>query len=192
MSLSRRLTTSFLCFGIAVAACGDSSSSGGPSGGAGGSGEGGDGASSTGANGSGGDSSTGASSSTGGAGDGSAAQYCVDKINAYRATLGLPPYGRWQSAEACTDQEAASDGASNTPHGAFGSCDELAQNECPGWTGSYSEIMDGCLQLMWDEGPGDFDGHGHYINMSSTEYTEVACGFATLPDGSVWATQNFH
>jgi hypothetical protein len=45
---------------------------------------------------------------------------------------------------------------------------------------------------MWAEGPGPFDqGHGHYDNMSSTQYTAVACGFYTQPDGSVWATQDF-
>lgn len=46
--------------------------------------------------------------------------------------------------------------------------------------------------MMWDEGPGDFyGGHGHYINMSSTQYSRVACGFHVLADGSVWATQDF-
>jgi hypothetical protein len=45
---------------------------------------------------------------------------------------------------------------------------------------------------MWNEGPGeDFSKHGHYINMSSTKYTKVACGFWTTPKGSVWAVQNF-
>ncbi|MFO0661228.1 MAG: hypothetical protein U0165_15555 [Polyangiaceae bacterium] len=52
--------------------------------------------------------------------------------------------------------------------------------------------MDGCLQMMWDEGPGsDFSQHGHYINMSSTSYTMAACGFYTGSDGSTWAVQNF-
>jgi hypothetical protein len=42
-----------------------------------------------------------------------------------------------------------------------------------------------CLQQMWHEGPGPFNqGHGHYDNMSSTQYTMVACGFYTLSDGS--------
>jgi hypothetical protein len=49
-----------------------------------------------------------------------------------------------------------------------------------------------CMQMMWNEGPGDFNaGHGHYINMSSTMYTKVACGFHLLPDGNVWAVQDF-
>lgn len=45
---------------------------------------------------------------------------------------------------------------------------------------------------MWNEGPGsDFQTHGHYINMASTQYTKVACGFAVMPNGSVWAVQDF-
>jgi len=32
---------------------------------------------------------------------------------------------------------------------------------------------------------------GHYINMSNPDYTEVACGFYTTPDGYVWAVQDF-
>jgi hypothetical protein len=44
---------------------------------------------------------------------------------------------------------------------------------------------------MWAEGPGPFAQHGHYDNMSSTSYTQAACGFTTPSDGSVWATQNF-
>jgi hypothetical protein len=45
---------------------------------------------------------------------------------------------------------------------------------------------------MWAEGPGaDFQTHGHYINMSSTKYTKVACGFYETPTGSVWAVQDF-
>jgi hypothetical protein len=41
------------------------------------------------------------------------------------------------------------------------------------------------------EGPGsDFSTHGHYINMTSTSYTMVACGFYA-GGGGVWATQDF-
>jgi len=59
-----------------------------------------------------------------------------------------------------------------------------------------SSITDGtgsCLQQMWNEGPGaDFQAHGHYINMSSTKYTKVACGFYKTSNGSIWAVQDFH
>ena len=125
--------------------------------------------------------------------DDAAAQLCVDTINMYRATLGLAPYARWAvEQEACVSREALSDSQSNTPHGAFGMCTENAQNECPGWGGSLATIVSGCLKQMWAEGPGaDFNAHGHYINMSSTKYTRVACGFSTAANGKTWAAQDF-
>jgi hypothetical protein len=125
-------------------------------------------------------------------GDDSAEQACVDAINNYRATLSLPPYTRWNAEESCADSQAQSDSQSGTAHGAFGKCTENAQNECPGWPGPPSSMIGNCLSMMWAEGPGaDFSTHGHYINMSSTSYTQVACGFYTLSDGSVWAVQDF-
>lgn len=123
--------------------------------------------------------------------DEAATQLCVDTINTYRATLGLPALARWTDAEVCSDAAAMSDGASGIPHGAFGTCGENAQNECPGWPGPPEAMITGCLELMWNEGPGeDFNMHGHYINMSSPNYTKVACGFADGMNG-VWAVQNF-
>ena len=123
--------------------------------------------------------------------DGSVEQLCVDTINMYRATLGLPPYARWTDAESCSDDEAMSDLQSQTPHGAFGMCGEWAQNECPGWPGPPDQSLPDCLAQMWAEGPGqDFNLHGHYINMSSEMYTRVACGFAEV-NGEFWMVQNF-
>lgn len=124
--------------------------------------------------------------------DGTAEQLCVDSINAYRKTLSLTPFTRWNAEETCGDGQAKSDSASNSAHGAFGMCTENAQNECPGWPGPPSDMIPKCLMQMWGEGPGsDFATHGHYLNMSSTKYTMVACGFYTLPDGKVWAVQDF-
>jgi hypothetical protein len=121
-----------------------------------------------------------------------AAQYCVDVINMYRASIGVAPLQRWTDAEGCSNDEAASDAASNQPHGAFGTCGELAQNECPGWPGPAEQLLDGCLAQMWAEGPGEpYEAHGHYINMSNPDYTMVACGFYETADGSWWALQNF-
>ncbi len=31
----------------------------------------------------------------------------------------------------------------------------------------------------------------HYLNMTSRQYTKVACGFAVLSNGTVWAVQDF-
>jgi hypothetical protein len=117
---------------------------------------------------------------------------CVDEINKYRATLGLKPYAGWTSAEKCADGQSKSDSESGTAHGAFGKCGEFAQNECPGWPGPPDTMIKGCLKMMWAEGPGEpFSAHGHYINMSSTKYSSVACGFYQTPKGSWWAVQDF-
>ena len=113
-------------------------------------------------------------------------------INQFRAECQcLPPLQRWTEAESCTDMQSAADQSGGGPHGNFGSCGESAQNTCPDW-GSEEQIISGCLQAMWDEGPGEpFIEHGHYINMSSTQYTKVACGFYETPEGDFWAIQNF-
>jgi hypothetical protein len=117
-------------------------------------------------------------------------QDCVDRINQFRWECQcLPPLARWSDAEACSDDQSSLDQNGGGPHGNFGMCGENAQNTCPNW-GSEQQIINGCLQSMWDEGPGEpFSEHGHYINMSSTNYTRVACGFSY--DGGVWSNQNF-
>jgi hypothetical protein len=131
-------------------------------------------------------------SSSTGSGSADAAQLCVDTINQLRATLNLPAYERWTDGEDCAGQEAEMDSQSQAAHGAFGMCGEHAQDECPGWPGPPASMIGGCLMQMWAEGPGsDFSKHGHFINMSSTDYTKVACGYHVLDDGSVWAAQNF-
>lgn len=132
----------------------------------------------------------------GGNGDSGAGGYeqervaCVNRINAFRATENLPELERWQAAESCTDEQSESDSRTGKAHGEFGDCGELAQNECPGWP-SVSATIQGCLQMMWDEGPGEGPAHGHYVNMSNKRYTRVACGFFERADGEVWAIQNF-
>ncbi len=115
---------------------------------------------------------------------------CVDKINAFRATEGLPALARWTDSEGCADGEAKADSESGKAHGAFGTCTEWAQDECPGW-GSVQSTVDGCLQSMWDEKNNPGGQQGHYKNMSNTKYTMVACGFYETPGGKVWALQNF-
>jgi hypothetical protein len=118
---------------------------------------------------------------------------CVKTINDYRATLGLPAYSEYTREETCVDGQAAKDGAAGVAHSAFGTCSEMAQNECPGWPGPLDSLISGCFKMMWAEGPGTpFEAHGHYINMSSNSYTKVACGFHQLADGSWWATQDFY
>lgn len=115
---------------------------------------------------------------------------CVARINALRAGEGLPPYEQWVEAEACADAQAEAD-ATDGAHANFGDCDEAAQNTCPGWA-DLDAVLEGCLQAMWDEGPGDVpEEHVHYIILSSTEYSRVACGFYQMPSGEIWASQDF-
>jgi hypothetical protein len=117
---------------------------------------------------------------------------CMSAINARRQGVGLAPLERWSVAEACASTQGR-DGASNgQPHGAFGRCGEMAQNVCPSWPGSAEAMIDACIDSEWKEGPGtDFGAHGHYLNLSSTKYSRVACGFFTTPNGQVWAVQDF-
>ncbi len=142
------------------------------------------------------DDTGGTSSTTGGASTGEADPYeqaridCVDRINAFRATEGKPALARWVEQESCTDSQSAADSTSGA-HANFGDCSENAQNTCPGW-GSVDQVIEGCLQMMWDEGPGEpFSEHGHYLNMSSTKYSKVACGFFEMPNGKLWHNHNF-
>lgn len=129
-------------------------------------------------------------------------QDCVDRINQFRVQCAcLPPLERRLDGEACADQMAEYDAGKGMAHA--GARDRIcqpggSQNECPGYR-STNQVISLCLQQMWDEGPppmqpceGDcFQKHGHFINMTSTSSTKVACGFFTTPSGQVWAVQNF-
>ena len=46
--------------------------------------------------------------------------------------------------------------------------------------------------MMFEEGPGEGSAHGHYTNMVNSSYTAASCGFFVMPDGSVWAVQDFY
>ncbi len=115
---------------------------------------------------------------------------CVRRINQLRWECQcLPPLKRWRDGEACADKDAKNDASKNAAHDGFKNhiCSSgWAQNECPGW-GDWGQVNSQCIQMMWDEGPGQpYEQHGHYINMSNTQYTEVACG-----GGDGWFVQNF-
>jgi len=127
-------------------------------------------------------------------------QDCVDTINKIRQDcMCLPPLQRWTDGEACADQMANYDGTNSSAHAGFiarlctpsGS----AENECPGW-GSVSSItqgttrMESCLSMMWHEVDTPTGEQGHYVAMSSTTYTKVACGINSSTT-NVWALQNF-
>jgi hypothetical protein len=114
-------------------------------------------------------------------------ELCFNTINEYRKTKGLPALTRWTASESCADGEAKSDADTNSPHGAFPRCGELAQNECPGNSGKPETVIPQCLKLMWSQGPGE----GHYDNMASTKWKQVACGVYVTSRGAVWSVQNF-
>ena len=124
---------------------------------------------------------------------------CVARVNQFRSCMCLPVLARWTVGEDCATDDAAYD-ATRTPHAGF--LDHLcvpegfAQNECLGWFTS-TDVIGGCLQAMFDEGPppadcsGDcLEAHGHFVNMTNPDYTMVACGLATV-NGQITAVQNF-
>jgi hypothetical protein len=133
---------------------------------------------------------------------GDAHQDCVDRINQFRTQCAcLPALARWTDGEACADMMAEYDSGGTTAHAGFmanickgGS----AQNECPGW-GSEAQVVSGCLQQMWNEGPPPssdctgscFQKYGHFINMTNTRMKKVACGFYKTEQGKLWSVQNF-
>ena len=133
---------------------------------------------------------------------GDARQDCVDRINQFRTQCAcLPPLQRWTEGEACADQMAEYDSGQNKAHAGFGAdlCSGgNAQNECPGWS-SESQIIGGCLQQMWNEGPPPmspcngscFQMYGHFINMTNKSMKKVACGFYKNAQNKIWAVQNF-
>ncbi|MDH3623185.1 MAG: hypothetical protein OES69_11395 [Myxococcales bacterium] len=126
---------------------------------------------------------------------GDPARDCVDRVNQLRWECQcLPPLQRWTEAEGCANQHAEYDSTRNA-HAGF--VDQIcspggwAQNECPGW-GSVTQVVSGCLQAMWNEGPGPWGpAHGHYLNMTNPDYSMVACGFYETGSGDIWAVQNF-
>jgi hypothetical protein len=124
---------------------------------------------------------------------------CVARVNQFRTCLCLPVLARWTIGEACADEDAAYD-APRTPHAGFlaNLCvpEGFAENECSGWP-AEPDVIGGCLQAMFDEGPPPAvctgacaEAHGHFVNMTNPEYTMVACGLATV-NGQITAVQNF-
>jgi hypothetical protein len=127
---------------------------------------------------------------------------CVERVNQFRACVCLGPLARNAAGEACADQEARYDSQTGLAHSGFVNaiCSPtgLAQNECPGWS-SAQQTVSRCMQDMFNEGPPPsspctgscFETYGHFINMTSTRYRSVACGFYTTASGEVWQTQNY-
>lgn len=135
---------------------------------------------------------------------------CLDIINEYRATEGKPALSlASEEKQTCTDKQAADDLKENSAHGHFRACDEWAQNTGPNvnlkWKSDTVEIAKYYLNMMWDEKKliesgerdpdrdEDYSYIGHYLNMSSTKYKTVSCGFATNSDNTTgWLNVNFY
>jgi hypothetical protein len=138
-------------------------------------------------------------------------QDCVNRINQFRTTCAcIKPLARWTAGEACADMDAQYDAMKMVGHaGAMANICNWgdAQDECPG-DPSDQYVVAMCLQQMWSEGPPPagttiaecesaqmidtcYEAHGHFINMSNPDVSQVACGFYTTSNGAVWAAQNF-
>ncbi len=121
-------------------------------------------------------------------------QLCVDLVNGFRAKAGVPALTRRTSSEACADQQAAADAASQTPHGTGGQCGDRNQSQSDGDGFTVAELLQVSIAGMYAEGPGSGLSHAHYMMMVSTLYTQVACGFnvSSGPFGaSVWVVIDY-
>ena len=137
--------------------------------------------------------------------------YCLEVVNAKRATEDLPPLARAsEEHEKCVVKQAADDMASGKGHANFGDCNEFAQNTGPNVvTSRYNtpeKIVDAYVKMMWDDEKklvtsgerdpkkdSDYSYIGHYLNMKNTSYKSLACGIAYSEDGSkAWFNMNFY
>ena len=137
--------------------------------------------------------------------------YCLEVVNAKRATEGLPPLARAnEEREKCVTEQAAADMSMNKGHGNFGTCKESAQNSGPNinpkWYKTETEIVDAYVNMMWDDEKAlvtsgerdpdkseDYSYIGHYLNMKNTRFSSLACGIAYTEDGSkAWFNMNFY
>lgn len=137
--------------------------------------------------------------------------YCLEVVNAKRATEDLPPLKRATAErESCVEEQAAADMKAGKGHANFGSCNESAQNTGPNvnttWYGTPEKIVDTYVNMMWDDEKklvtsgerdpnkdSDYSYIGHYLNMKNTRYTSLACGIAYTGDGTkAWFNMNFY
>ena len=137
--------------------------------------------------------------------------YCLEVVNAKRATEDLPPLVRATTErEKCVATQAADDMTANKGHANFGDCGESAQNSGPNIQTQYysteKKIVDAYVNMMWDDekklvtsGERDLDNKddysyiGHYKNMRSSSYKSLACGIAYSTDGKkAWFNMNFY
>ncbi len=138
-------------------------------------------------------------------------QYNLSIINAYRATLSLPPYtldAQLSAFSLAASQELSVD---HLPHQyfinagnsiwtmGFTSMAGENQGDPNGWrvmsascalTNEEDQITQ-ILQAMFAEGPpGDAGDHGHYENIVSTSFTRMGVGLVEV-SGKLYLTNDF-
>ncbi len=137
--------------------------------------------------------------------------YCLEVVNAKRATEDLPPLERAsEEREKCVATQAADDMDAGKGHANFGDCKESAQNSGPNinpkWYKTEKEIVDAYVNMMWDDEKklvtngernpnkdSDYSYIGHYLNMKNARYKSLACGIAYSTDGTkAWFNMNFY
>ena len=137
--------------------------------------------------------------------------YCLEVVNAKRATEDLPPLVRATAErEKCVVTQAMDDMAAGKGHANFGDCGESAQNTGPNVQTQYysteKKIVDTYVNMMWDDekklvtsgerdpdSKDDYPYIGHYLNMKNTKYKSLACGIAYSTDGKkAWFNMNFY
>lgn len=137
--------------------------------------------------------------------------YCLEVVNAKRATEDLPPLVRATAErEKCVVTQAMDDMVAGKGHANFGDCGESAQNTGPNVQTQYysteKKIVDTYVNMMWDDekklvtsgerdpdSKDDYPYIGHYLNMKNTKYKSLACGIAYSTDGKkAWFNMNFY
>lgn len=120
-------------------------------------------------------------------------EFCVAEVNKHRAAAGVAPLARWGTNEACVDGQALSDYTAGRTHSNVTACTETGQAACLEWpSADPNASLRGCIQAMWDEGPGDFATHSNYETLAKTSFTKVACGIYLTPGGKLWAELDFN
>jgi uncharacterized protein YkwD len=138
-------------------------------------------------------------------------QYDLSIINAYRATLSLPPYtldAQLSAFSLAASQELTMD---HLPHQYFINAGNSIwtmgfntmagenQGDPNGWrelsstcaTTNEEEQITQILQAMFAEGPaGDAGDHGHYENIMSTSFTRIGIGLIEV-SGKLYLTNDF-
>jgi hypothetical protein len=134
-------------------------------------------------------------------------KYNVDLLNQYRATQGLPPLlydakisdfaldGSKQLFDDHTAHAHFAKGTANVP--GFGT--HVAENQgdpsgvpklAADPVANEKQQIATLLKIMFDEGPGEGEEHGHYMNMMSPKYRRVGVGLFYASDGKFYLTND--